>query len=405
MCPSPLAWGHVPLRISSSSAGTTVRTQLATGAATACRSSSFRRSNPVTATSRGPAQVLVGTPEADFGVGGTHFGLGGAYYANLVVSSAAVAPSGEIALLYNGYDGLLAVFLDSSGAAGAPPDGGTQSITSAAGLSVKNIVNVASPYSDGADPAHVIWSNASQSFVVSWATNSGEGVSKFTVDGQAVAGGVTMLPTDVPNGAVASSTEYIGEGSAGESGNLLGVEYGSSVSGNRDPSLTVLDAVGNQVGSSVRLATLSAVSGYATLAGTAQGFVCVYDSSGASQPVVEVFAPSSSAGVAADAGAFPTFSFTGGTRTDGLRAIADDVGTGGSGGVGVAIQYPTSLSFAYVQANGVDHEGPVQVFPILNGGGTRLSVTNFNGSFVVTLYDDHDNSDHETQIAVSGCPQ
>ena len=46
---------------------------------------------------------------------------------------------------------------------------------------------------------------------------------------------------------------------------------------------------GQSGGSSVRLATLSAVSGHATLAGTAQGFVCVYDSSALANPWSKCF--------------------------------------------------------------------------------------------------------------------
>lgn len=86
-------------------------------------------------------------------------------------------------------------------------------------------------------------------------------------------------------------------------------------------------------------------------------------------------------------------------QANAARAIADQ--TGGAGGVGLALQYPTMVSFAYVNTDGIGHQGPDTVFPHTYATGDEVSLTNFGGSFVVSLYNASANS---TQIAASGCP-
>jgi hypothetical protein len=332
------------------------------------------------------------------------------------VQAAAVAPTGQIALLYatngSGFS-LYVAFLDSADDAGADSDAG------AAGLVLNQVVQIDGSAASFDDPNHIIWSNASQAFVVSWVTydaNNGAAVSvaKFTAEGGATAGGVAVLPTDVANSAVAAT---YATGSAGESGNLLGVEYQSTLAPN-DPSLTVLNTLGQQVGSTIAFAiggpigTTTNDSVWATVAGTAQGFVGFYQNPGAnitSEPtgsVTEVFVPVSNGAVVGDGGiTYPTFTFPGSSSAAWARAVSDDVGTGGNGGVGVAIlNGQSSLQFAYVHANGVDHDGPVTA---LTGGptgfgGEGISLTNFNGSFVMTMF--NNNGTNSTQIVASGCP-
>ena len=50
------------------------------------------------------------------------------------------------------------------------------------------------------------------------------------------------------------------------------------------------------------------------------------------------------------------------------RAIADDVGTGGKGGVGLALGTSLGVVFGYVNSAGTAIEGPTPVFPGRRGG-------------------------------------
>jgi hypothetical protein len=324
---------------------------------------------------------------------------------NMVLYSSAVAPTGQIALVYvatftTAGSGLYAAFLDSAGDAGGASDGG------AAGLQVQNVVLLATDQTGQGQNSqpHVIWSDASDEFVVSWTYNSGEesiNVSKFLVGGVPAGGGTSRVPTNDPSGDVDGTFGSGPEsGSVGESGDLFGVAY-SNVS-NSYPEFTLLDSVGNQVGTSIELAT-TGVGNWVSVAGTSKGFIYFYDQASTAS-VAEVFlAPSGDAGVVGgfsdggDAGALPTFSFAG-ERANAARAISD--GTGGAGGVGLALLYPSGVSFAYVNADGVGHQGPISVFAHTYGAGDEVSMTNFAGSFVVSLYNASANL---TQVAASGC--
>ncbi len=86
-----------------------------------------------------------------------------------------------------------------------------------------------------------------------------------------------------------------------------------------------------------------------------------------------------------------------------IRTIADNVGIGGKGGVEVALSFgdTNAVSFAYVSAEGTAHQGPYQVFA-QGGGPGAMSMTNFNGSFVISTYNSLTNS---TQVIATGiCP-
>jgi hypothetical protein len=65
----------------------------------------------------------------------------------------------------------------------------------------------------------------------------------------------------------------------------------------------------------------------------------------------------------------------------------------------------SGTSFAYVHADGVTFDGPVTVFGTGTHDGTsQISLTNFNGSFVVTRSGGLPPPDGvATQIAASGC--
>jgi|HubBroStandDraft_1064217.scaffolds.fasta_scaffold52510_2 hypothetical protein len=333
-----------------------------------------------TAVSKGPATKLFVGPDPN---GGND---------RIIPRATAVAPTGQIALVYTDSTGLYAAFLESAADGGVPA------------LTLLTNVQIARGGTNNVDSAsvHVIWSSATVSFVVSWVgTNYVESIAKYTATGGQTAGGVSAVTTD--NGVTADDT--IGQASAGVSGSLVGIEWGSGLAPPATSlGLTVYNSLGDQVGGPTYLASgvTSSAAGLATLAGTAQGFVCVYcpfQTNGA--PTTMVFAPTTDTGLA-DAGAYPTRTISALT-TYYMRAISDDVGIGGAGGVGVGLMNATSTSFAYVHADGVTVDGPVTVFGTgytSNGGTPWLSLTNINGSFVATVYDSNSGS---TQIAASGC--
>ena len=246
----------------------------------------------------------------------------------------------------------------------------------------------------------MIWSNASASFVVSYETNvNGLGyhieIAEYTVDGAATAGGA-LVPTD----SVGGSTEDL-RPSAGVSGNLVGVPFLSTLSTPIGyPGLTALNLQGAQVGSSVYIANAAVESPTSStaiaVAGTPQGFVAAYSEPSAT---FVTFIPTSSSGIVSDGGAFPTMTLAGGaTNGQGLLAVGDDVGTGGAKGVGVALNYNSGLSFAYVSADGSQVSGPISV--LSNPGADTFSMTNYNGSMVLTVYGQ---DSYSAQIAASGC--
>jgi hypothetical protein len=361
-----------------------------------------------TAKSKGPAKRLFAAPTLGVnGYGTTQ---------SVLLDSAAVAPTGEMALVYDinfmsTNNAFYAAFLGPSADAGSASDGGVD------GLEVENVVLLASsdlnssvknPGSGGGGSGQpwVIWSDTIQAFVISWeyiASNNYVQVGNFLPGGGTAGGGAQPVPTD-DNGQNEHGSGYEQNGSTGESRNLFGVGYVDLA--NTNPALTILDSLGNQVGSSFDVVPpLPKVnSQWVAVAGTSNGFVYFYDNT---QPdsVSEVFVPLSAdggvVGALLDGGGgsdFKTFSFTGAMRATAGRAIAD--GPGGAGGVGIALLYPNGVSYAYVDANGVGHEGPTTLFAHTVLGSDEVAMTNFAGSFVVSLYD---STAHSTQAAASGC--
>jgi hypothetical protein len=322
------------------------------------------------------------------------------------LSSAAVAPTGEIALLYylgigpNG-GALYAAFLSPSSGGGSA-DGG-----SADGLTLQHIVLITTsvydnhPGQGGSEDPRVMWSNASQTFIVNHTSANPKvlSIDQYRVGGQ-TAGGLAVLPT------LQSDNSLSNNGSVGESGNLLGVEYVGSQDQPAAVGLTILDEDKNLVGTPILLAPQhAAAQGWASVAGTAQGFVSFYEGPTTVQAVFVSTSPG--AGGSAGAGSvdggqatFPGFALAA-SALDG-RAVADSVGTGGKGGVGLALALTDgSVGFVYVNADGVGHQGPFRVFA-QGGGPSAFSLTNLNGSFVISSYTPATNS---TQIVATGiCP-
>jgi len=261
---------------------------------------------------------------------------------------------------------------------------------------------------------HAIWSTLSDAFVFSWTyfTSYPEvRVRKFLANGAAAGGDTDTVPTNIdPHIFGGSGSAEYESGSVGTSGPLFGVAflpYGLGY-----PHLTLLDALGNEVGTSLQVAFVqtsiaagSASYYWVTTAGTAQGFV--YFSG--TLPVSEVFVPTTADGgvaVVADGG---TATLVGGAPLRGFtlsgnqgavigRAISDD--TGGAGGVGAVLLYTDGAHFIYVNADGVTHVGPTTVISHAFGGGDEVAITEFGGSFGVSLYSE---AEHLTRMAASGC--
>ncbi len=339
--------------------------------------------DPMTANSLGPAQPLFTAPAG----------------AGFVLASASIAPTGQIALAFN-YGGspnwanasttqtsLYAAFLGASADAGP------------AGVALQRApIEIESAQIEG--QPHVIWSTATGAFVFSWVYVSGGwfvGTKDFLPNGQA-AGGTDPVPSNQGNAVVGFGAAN-DQGSAAGGPSLLGVAFQTSSNGvggqNYWPSLTILDLNGNQVGGAVLVAM--AGSNWVTVATTAEGFVYVYDNGGSG--VAEAFVPTSAdaGAVISDAG-FSGFNFTSSMQAKNAHAINDD--TGGPGGVGVALLYANGLSFAYVNADGVTHVGPTSVIAHTYAAYDQINITNFKGSFGLSLYSAATQS---TQMAASGC--
>jgi hypothetical protein len=344
--------------------------------------------DPGTGASTGPAQPLF--TAKDLSVPGNDV----AYM--FTIMSSAIAPTGEIVLVYSIrfylsglYDegtALYAAFLGPAGDAGV-------------GLQLVKSVQLETSAVYG--QPHVIWSNASSAFILSWAYElNGDHIKiqKYLASGLAAGGDIDVVPTDDPSGLI-TNTNYEG-GAVGVSGNLYGVAYQSNVV-NAQPELTVLDALGNPVGAPFGVAPANGSDAWVAVAGTSQGFVYFYDNA-PSATVEEVFLPASVdagvVGAGSDASTFGSFALGGDIRATSARAISDDMG--GVGGVGVDLLYPQGVSFAYINADGVGHQGPNQVFAHTAASGDYTSMTNFDGSFVVSLYVA---ANHLTQVSASSC--
>jgi hypothetical protein len=165
--------------------------------------------------------------------------------------------------------------------------------------------------------------------------------------------------------------------------------------GGNNPFLTILDPLGNAVGGPIPIGSLN--SSWMTVGGTSKGFVVLTGPSG--MPVETFVGTSSDGGVATagDAG-FPVHMLSGSGVVEG-RAISDD--TGGFGGVGAALLNPNGVSFLYVSADGVTHQGPLAILAAPHVVGDLAAITNYGGSFSLSLYSPTDGT---TQAAASGCP-
>ena len=243
---------------------------------------------------------------------------------------------------------------------------------------------------------HATWSVSASAFSLSWMAYSAAtayyiDVSNFLSTGTAAGGGASMVPTNVASAMVPNPN--FDQGSVGAGDGLTGVMFAGL--GGNDPFLTVLDPLGNAVGGPIPMSTTT--TNWMSVGGTAKGFVVLTAPGGLG---TETFVGTSADGGIASPGdaGFPTHGLPGSAVVEG-RAISDD--TGGFGGVGAALLYPNGLSFLYVSADGVTHQGPTSILAAAHTYGDLAATTNYGGSFSLSLYSPTDGS---TQAAASGCP-
>jgi hypothetical protein len=247
----------------------------------------------------------------------------------------------------------------------------------------------------------VLWSATYGVFAFSWKYGNGYGaikVRKFRANGSSAGGDTDSVPTNRSDNATSSYSS----GVIAEAGKLFGVGYLST--GNY-PYLTVLDALGNQIGQTLALQQNQASGVWIAAGGTGAGFVTFYDlySQGG---IGETFVPVAADGTVAlaqglDGGATQGFQFPGTKTAVYARALNDD--NGGAGGVGLAILYNDGVAFAYVNADGLSHVGPASIIAHTYVGGDLgdyLNIANFAGSFAVSLFS---KTAHSTQVVASSC--
>jgi hypothetical protein len=334
--------------------------------------------DPATAYSLGPAQPLFAVNTDPH---------------PLTIEAAAVSPGGQIAVLYWSYGGgMSAAFLD----AGAG-DGGVSPIN----LRVNQQVQLEVPTNAYSQP-QAFWSATYGVFAFSWKYGNAYGatkVRKFRANGSSAGGDTDSVPTDRSDNA---TSNYSG-GIIAAAGKLFGVGYMNY--GNNLPYLTVLDALGNQVGQTIPLQQNQTPGVWITAGGTGAGFVAFYDlySQGG---IGETFVPVGADGTVAlaqgvDGGATQGFQFPGTKTAVYARALNDD--NGGAGGVGLAILYNDGVAFAYVNADGLTHVGPASVIAHTYVGGSQsdyLNISNFSGSFAVSLFS---KTEQMTRVVASSC--
>jgi hypothetical protein len=165
----------------------------------------------------------------------------------------------------------------------------------------------------------------------------------------------------------------------------------------------LLDQTGAQVPSPLSERNYSFGSNdnaWLAIGGTGRGLVYVFETS--NNGPITTFVPTAPdagyLGDAGDGGGLSSFTLPGGIAANMGLAVSDAPGAGG--GVGLAFLYPDSVSFAYVGGSGRLVAGPTDLFAHTYAAGDEISVSNFRGSFGVTLYS---MATHSTSMVTSGC--
>jgi hypothetical protein len=300
---------------------------------------------------------------------------------NFQVANASIAPTGEIALMFGtgpvnaNWNSLYAAFLT----------------TSVAGAANVKYVKTVPLENAQLGLLGAIWSPATQEFILSWeyAPNGWLAkVQKYSPNGSATGGTTSVL---TPNGLNGPPYGF----GLGVSGSFLGAVYRDASTG--FPYLTVLDKDSSPVGSPTQLAAVGLGGVSVQAAGTAAGFVTLYESGGFAD---EVFVPAANGVVSpptpadgGDAGMFTGFSVA--TTASYVQMISDDPAA--SGGVGAALLETDGATFLYVSPDGSKHN---VVTAVSSPKGTWVAITNYHGSFSVSL---HEATTHTTKMVASGC--
>jgi hypothetical protein len=327
--------------------------------------------DPITGKSKGEATSLLTAAGTD-----SH---------GIYITGADIAPTGEIAIIYsahgaNGWGDFLA-FFDKT-------------------LALSRTTQFVAWGSDYyADSSFVKWLNGE--FVASSTWYNGNMYMKvgyFAATG-ANAGGTNVVPTDNPSGYVFSLP--MAEGEVAFSGSTFAVEY-LNLSADL-PYLTLLDTQGDEVGTPVNFspdfAKASMGDYFVSVAGTSQGFVAVYNGSSTAS-VASLLATFVSNSASGDAGApvGATHAFPGGPAYVGPWSVR---GSSDGTGAGFAVHYYNgSVSFLYFGGDGSPRGTPQTVLyqQEPTTAGDEVLVTNFGGTFAVSLYS---NTEHSTQVIAS----
>jgi hypothetical protein len=336
--------------------------------------------DPITGASKGKAAPLL-----------TAAGDGSGIY----VAGAAVAPTGEIAIIYSAATGIgigennverhYAVYLTFLGKDLAP---------------VQSTIFVVLGSGEYLPNSYVQWLNGE--FVASSTFNAGgigyvtAKLGRFGADGANL--GITRtIPTDDPAGQVNNGN--LAECEVAFSGSTFAVAY---ISTTQFPFLTFIDASDalTEVGSPVPLPSAQG-NQLLAVAGTSQGFVAVYNgtSSSKTNTLLATYVSNSASG---DAGVpvGATYSFVGGFA---YRSMGGTRGSSDGNGAGFAALYPDgSVTFLYFSADGSIHGNPQTVLQQTNGAsdGDEAHITSFAGKFAVSLYS---GTEHLTRVITSTC--
>jgi hypothetical protein len=307
----------------------------------------------------------------------------------IYIAGAAVAPTGEIAIIYSAatggdsysYYGVYLAFLDKDLA----PSQTTLFVVQ--GSDVNH------------DQSYVQWLNGE--FVASSIFYNGSyaiKVGRFGADGSNL--GITRaLPTDNPSGSVSSAD--VAEGEVAFSGNTFAAAYFGPGPG---PSLTFVDASDalTEVGSPLAPLPSANNNSVVAVAGTSEGFVALYNGTSSSSGYSLVATYLSNSASAGDAGVpvGATYAFLGGFAYQSARSTR---GSSAGTGAGFAALYPDgSVTFLYFSADGSIHGNPQTVLQQANtaGGGDEAHITSFGGKFAVSLYS---GTEHLTRVITSTC--
>ena len=306
------------------------------------------------------------------------------------VNGAALAPTGEVAIIYSAATGtnkwgVYLSFLDK--------DLALQQSTQLVAVGLDR----------WADQSHVQWLNGKfvASAVLNNASTATIKMAKFGADGTN-AGSTSAIPTDDPSGLVSLFNNN--ESEIAYSGGLFAAAYFST---GLYPYITLLDPLGTEVGSPIKLPSALSYSGYSvgsfvTIAGTSQGFVALYNGTSAANAssllatfVSNVAVVDAGIGSVGTTNAFPGGYGYGGSWS--ARGSSDGVGAG------FAVLYPDgSVNFIYFGGNGALGASPQSVLQQSNPAtvGDEVQMTNFGGSFAMSLYS---SAEHLTRMVASSC--